>query len=256
MKKTLITLMALAGCAMGATVSDAFFGISNFDGLTSQFDINNTNAELTITNSATKEGYYEIAGTTFSTNTYKDNGQAKRAYFTITFVLDLAKLNTPDSNTPLFLDNVKWGSVLTSDRTLKGAWDNIVWTGSANYTTDTLGTSDTVVLTFNTGWTGYKADGTTADEATGGQCPSEVYINGVLAEQAYGLAHGSKIENIYINETFASAISAVYVHNTMVHGADAVALYNSIVAPSIPEPATATLSLLALAGLAARRRRK
>ena len=45
----------------------------------------------------------------------------------------------------------------------------------------------------------------------------------------------------------------MYVHNEMLRGADVKTLYNSIM--NIPEPTTATLSLLALAGLAARRRR-
>lgn len=263
MKKTLIAIMALSGIVAGATVDDALFGISDFKGLTSTIDINNTGKTLTLTDSTTKEGYLEISGADFSHNTYKDDETAKRAYITLTFVIDLAKLTTPTADTPFFLDNVEsktdtttsgWGTVLTTDRKFKGAWDGVFWNNDNNYTTTALGNTGTAVLTFNTGWDG--VTGTEADpESQGGNCDSQVYLNGVQISQTdkgKGLAHGQVVNTIFINEAFVGAIEEMYVHNSMVHGEGATSLYNSV----IPEPTTATLSLLALAGLAARRRRK
>lgn len=265
MKKTLIAIMALSGIVAGATVDDALFGISDFKGATSTIDINNTGETLTLTDSTTKEGYLEISGANFSHNTYKDNGQGKRAYITLTFVIDLAKLTTPTADTPFFLDNVEsntntatsgWGTVLTTDRKFKGAWDGVSWNNSDNYTTTALGNTGTAVLTFNTGWDGVTGTSDHADpEGTGSYCYSQVYLNGVQISQTdkgKGLAHGSTVNTIFINEAFVDAIEEMYVHNSMVHGNEATSLYNSV----IPEPTTATLSLLALAGLAARRRRK
>lgn len=262
MKKTLIAIMALSGIVAGATVDDALFGISDFKGLTSTIDINNTGETLTLTDSTTKEGYLEISGADFSYNTYstQDNGtqKAKRAYITLTFVIDLAKLTTSTTDTPFFLDNVNWGTVLTTDRKFKGAWNGVSWTGANNYTTTALGNTGTAVLTFNTGWDGVTGteDTTISDpESTGNCCYSQVYLNGVQISQTdkgKGLAHGQVVNTIFINEAFVGAIEEMYVHNSMVHGEGATSLYNSV----IPEPTTATLSLLALAGLAARRRRK
>ena len=247
MKKTLITLLALAGLSSAATVNDALFGITNYTGASSTIDIKNTETTLNVTDS-TKDGYVEINGMNFARK------GSNRTYITLTFVVDLSLLTTPEANTAFILDNVKWGSVLTTDRTFKGAWNDTVWTSNGsedarNYQTSALGSTGTAVLTFNTGWLG------TGQETDGTQCASQVYLNGELisGEKGTGLSHGSDVNKIYINEAFTGAIKEMYVHNEMLRGADVKTLYNSIM--NIPEPTTATLSLLALCGLAARRRR-
>ncbi len=51
-------------------------------------------------------------------------------------------------------------------------------------------------------------------------------------------------------------VDAVYVYNQVLEGDTLTAASKAAYGAAIPEPATATLSLLALAGLAARRRRK
>lgn len=250
MKKTLIILLTFAGVAAGAaptpnpTVEGALVGITNFTGVGSTIDINATSDTITLVDSETKEGYLELSGTTFSTK------GDKRTYITLSFVVDLAKLTTPEANAPFFTESsAGWGSVLKTDRTFTGAWSHTAWTGAGNYTTSALGTSGSAVLTFNTGWPG------TGTETAGAQCPSQVYLDGELisGDKGYGLAFGNDITKIYINESFAGAIEGLYIHNSMIMGDDAKTLYNSI---TVPEPSTATLSLLALAGLAARRRRK
>ena len=58
------------------------------------------------------------------------------------------------------------------------------------------------------------------------------------------------VNNLYINEDY---ISDVYLFNSAV---DKNTAFNLNAAALVPEPTTATLSLLALAGLAARRRRR
>ncbi len=58
---------------------------------------------------------------------------------------------------------------------------------------------------------------------------------------------------LYIDESYLDSIKSVYVFKSAAGGPDMLAVTRAAV---VPEPATATLSLLALAGLAARRRRK
>ncbi len=60
-----------------------------------------------------------------------------------------------------------------------------------------------------------------------------------------------------ISSPNAAALDSLYLYNSSMSGDDLLsAASTALVAASIPEPTTATLSLLALAGLAARRRRK
>ena len=73
--------------------------------------------------------------------------------------------------------------------------------------------------------------------------------------------NGASIQNIAFNQNFVENIA---VYNQYIYGDEALAAATAVTFPSaptpgdgnIPEPTTATLSLLALAGLAARRRRR
>lgn len=259
MKATISALLVLGSLstAIGATIDDAWFGISDYKGINSVIDINNTGKELALAASSTSDtiaasGYTVISGAQFSGVVAKSESENyKRAYITLTFVIDLSKLDTPDNNSLLFSDNVKWGSAITPERELKGVWNNEVWSKdgeehSDNYTTSPLGLTDTVVLTFNTG--SPKAN---TDPNLGSSCYSQVYLNGELIGSAKGLAHGTSVDTLFINDVFGDAIQSVYVHNKMLESQEVKELCRSI-----PEPTTATLSLLALVGLAARRRHR
>ncbi len=57
-----------------------------------------------------------------------------------------------------------------------------------------------------------------------------------------------------VNSALTSALDSLFVFNNTVETTGLVSISRD--ALTVPEPATATLSLLALAGLAARRRRK
>ncbi len=88
----------------------------------------------------------------------------------------------------------------------------------------------------NGGYTSYAGENTSF-RATGGNnyAPTELTVNGDIIYSAY-----------------------VYDNTSLDTDANRIALSKQAMAlvPAVPEPATATLSLLALAGLAARRRRK
>ena len=99
---------------------------------------------------------------------------------------------------------------------------------------------------------------TVAHTSTG----TKVYIDGSLKAtmpglQYTGAGHTRKQLN-FGNTSSGSAgvnvnLEGLYIHNQALTDAQVEAFVESI---SVPEPTTATLSLLALAGLAARRRRK
>ncbi len=78
--------------------------------------------------------------------------------------------------------------------------------------------------------------------------------------ELYGFSTGLKwttgqkqYSSVDVNTSY---VDQVYVFNSAMTKDDALSLNSQALAAAVPEPATATLSLLALAGLAARRRRK
>ncbi len=66
---------------------------------------------------------------------------------------------------------------------------------------------------------------------------------------------GTNYDTLVLNSLFASSIKSIYVFNEALEQSDIMTLSVAAI-KAVPEPTTATLSLLALAGLAARRRRK
>ncbi len=136
----------------------------------------------------------------------------------------------------------KWGVGLNADGKLIGTWNN------AHYGADVFDvpTSGTFTLT-----------------ATIGTTDTAIYADGVLLGTISGLSASTGLGNLeYLmigsesSSTNAGAdftIHNLYVHNRKLSDTEVAAFVSSI---SVPEPATASLSLLALAGLAARRRRK
>ena len=72
---------------------------------------------------------------------------------------------------------------------------------------------------------------------------------------SYANAHATSLESLNAISYDDTYINNINVYNDLFGGNDAAKLAERVVA-SIPEPTTATLSLLALAGLAARRRRR
>ncbi len=244
MKNILLAFVTASCCATAATVDDSYWGISDYNGASSEFDINNTSSSLTISED------YLVSGATFSTQ-ISAAPYNNRVMYAITYVLNLAKLDTPAANVTLFSDytdatNKGVGFALTTNRSLAGTWQGNVWSPntSKNQTNFniTLGNSDTAVVTFVMGY-----DKTGAD----------VYINGTAAGSASGLSHSKSVTQLQLSNN--EAIESIYFHkydqNNLFDADAASSLYTSITA-SVPEPTTATLSLLALAGLAVRRRRK
>ena len=235
MKKTLLTLLAFAGAAAAdTTVWDLTTSVTTgdylYDAGTGKFTDN-----------------AEVEGTVL--NDTNANGQIQT---NICLTLNLTKAQTVTAET-LLLDMdmggdvglcltttglaSTWGGTTSSSRasvsfgTLLA--DSGVFTGPENQQYITL----TFVQTYGSGvqvWSNTtKHINDTGLRASGNTSLTSIYINSNYIE-ALQFAPGWEGDNI-VNTNVA---------------------FNNVASRYIPEPATATLSLLALAGLAARRRRK
>ena len=260
MKKTLVTLMALIASAVGITQAETITtgkeyiaaGYDNFTGvnsimtqgsLTSETSSWSTDAAGNITLSVTGEG-----------NKLK-NGYAAM----VGMVVDTSKLSQ-DSFTSVF------SYYLNADASAFGfAWSGTSFVGTWNSTT-----------------TSWSNEALSTDNATDGATPpqsftlnygkkyalvfessaasSTIYIQEMGTDVAYSVTHtGLKgsvdAKQITIGANAIDSIVSLYIYKDR-SSTWATPLIKEIAALPIPEPTTATLSLLALAGLAARRRRK
>ncbi len=238
MKKTLITLLAAASCAMGVTLEDADFvmgGNTGYDTLGNNFTVALT-LDVTELQTLLEKGQTPAWGTDIVN--YICNG-------TQTGVTVNGGSNGSSINTSGLY--ARWGTTTN--------WNNVTWQGADNL-------SDLNGDAAGTGWDNIASAGLVYSfGATSGTSVAFTLIdtNGNAIIDSYvtagGLKSGSAVADAL---SFGDAVSSSYYFNTYMGGseADMKVLSNAAaVAAPIPEPATATLSLLALAGLAARRRR-
>ena len=246
MKKTFITLLALAGAASAATtqVWDLSQSVTSgdflYDASTGLFT-DNANVDGTVLNSAD-------GSTHIQTN--------------ITFTLNLTAAQAVTGDTNLLKMDMGGDIGLAITTTgLAGTWNG--------------GTGSRGSVTFET----LLADSGVFDGADGNKYITltfvETYGSGVqvwsnttklINDTALKSDSNKSLASIYVNSGYVEALqfdtewqSDAIVNTNAAFNAEAVAKFGATVAPetpSIPEPATATLSLLALCGLAARRRRK
>ena len=217
MKKTLITLMALASCAMGATIS--------------------TTPEYT----DNEGGNY--CGVAFTL------GSLDPARATI---VDGVELDPVVGLFSISLTERNNGSNIPVDRVLYVTDANNVLLGSSSLYTKAEG-SDVAVFNFGNSITlnttdTYYAYLNTADTVAGWTV-GETVAAGQFYSSALAAVGGNSL-------TAATASSWGFLNAQKNLASTGFAPVMSIETTIIPEPATATLSLLALAGLAARRRRK
>ncbi len=268
MKKTLITLLALAGVAAGAqnlTINSSTTG--NFDSLNG--GNNNTECNISVTETATID---RIDGSSINNLTTITLTIADNSTFAINGYAKLPFNNTSNKtyNTSITLGNNS-SFVLTG--TLNLGSRNGQATGIVQNSTITFG--DGASITAQNISTVASAGGTSSLTLTANFSSSDMlgltdasiwgkHYERTLITTTNGLTNYStgNITLTKINEldllgyknigtiTDASNLKAgeyglLYANNTV-----------KLVGSAIPEPTTATLSLLALAGLAARRRRR
>lgn len=228
--------MLAAGISTSATAAttlldNSIAGYSDFASRQADFGTQKDSVQIT-----TNGGNLVLSGTNFSQPVSSTN---TRNNMTVTMVLDLAKINTPDAYTALFNakgGSVSWGVGLKTDRALQGLWNNGVYTSGP--ITTALGSEGTFTISVVTGELGtriYMGNNTT------------FHTNGALKFGAVD------ITQILINAGLADAIEQLYVHDSALSEEQVGQLMSEIA--SVPEPATATLGLLGLAALMMRRRR-
>lgn len=201
----------------------------------------NWNTNLTITPeldvSEVATGGGVLSGATFNSMhewyDQQSSSTKERTVCTVVITLDFAKLAT--ASTPLITLNGNGnitGLGLTNDRKLTGMWTN----NSAYFTVaDELGNSGIHTVTFS-----FSNDGTT------------IYVDGAIAGKNSGLR--GDLDNIGTITLSAAAVGAMQSLQVYDKAAYDDSAFGKSTMALIPEPTTATLSLLALAGLAARRR--
>ncbi len=238
MKKAFITLLALAGAASAATtqVWDLSQSVTSgdflYDASTGLFT-DNSEVEGTVLNSVNATSHIQ-------TN--------------ITFTLNLTAAQTVTGYTQLLKMDMGGdiGLALTTTG-LAGSWGDSTSSSRGSVTFETL-LADSGVFD---GANGNKYITLTFVEAYGSSVGVQVWSNTTKLIDDTGLkSDGNKsLTSIYVNSGYVEALQ----FETEWKG-DAIVstnvAFNGEAMQVIPEPATATLSLLALAGLAARRRRK
>ena len=240
MKKTLITLMALSGVAMADTqVWDLSTSVTSgdylYDAETGLFT-DNTEVEGTVLNDTSKSG-------TIQTN--------------ICFTLNLTEAQKITVDTKLIDMDMPGdtGLCLTSTG-LASTWNGATSDSRDSVSYDAL-LNDSGVFTDKNG---DKCITLTFVQTNGSGV--QVWSNTTKHINDSSLKSGSNtsLTSIYVNADYIEALQFApgWEGDAIV---DTNAAFNTAVVeklgvPAVPEPTTATLSLLALAGLAARRRRK
>ena len=234
MNKLLSTLILSAGMSLSATAATSLLdssivGYSDFASQTADFGTRKDSVSIT-----SDDSNLTLSGITF--NGY---GANNRDVMSVSMVLDLSKINTPDAYTALFNaknSSVSWGVGLNTDRKLQGLWNNTSYSGPVVDTP--LGTEGSLTISVVTGDLGtriYFGDSTT------------YYSNS-------GLKFGNQqIDQILMDAGLAESIEQLYIHDSLLSQEQVGQLMSEIA--SIPEPATASLGLLGLAALMMRRRR-
>lgn len=228
--------MLAAGISTSATAAttlldDSIAGYSDFASHQADFGTQKDSVSIT-----TDGGNLVLSGTNFSQPVSSAN---TRNNMTVTMVLDLTKINTPEAYTALFNakdGNTSWGVGLNTNRALQGLWNNGAYGNGP--TTSALGSEGTLTISVVTGDLG-----------------TRIYMgNSESFFTTSGLKFsGANITQILIDAGLADAIEQLYVHDFALSEEQVGQLMSEIA--SVPEPATATLGLLGLAALMMRRRR-
>ena len=260
MKKTIIAYLASAAAAIAAdspswTLSDAAgYAYKNGDAWVLSEGTALTSNVFSFT---------DAEGSAISFN--MADGSTTRSTYTFAVTLNLSALTRPSSDTSMVYGGDKVGFGLDSNGLVTAA----IGSGTAKWSSTGIIAASTGSLTLivSTGAQGsiiaaygdYSIDDTKDNANNRNNFTAGTTTAGGATYSWGDLKEGSAIANFTINSSIASAITgfAVWENGTQSALLNATTL-DTIAGTmkTIPEPTTATLSLLALAGLAARRRRK
>lgn len=233
MKKTLIALMALAGVASAALTKDSTLtGITDTANNSYSWTTDTSNAAITLILSDSAFNESEGFGA---------------------FVLTGGKLNDTNINYVAVQHKTDGGGFQIADTNIGTAWgENLMGTPIAESAMSGAAWSAAkyAALTFAINSQGETYTLLSVIDSAG-------TITNIGAASIGTNVSFTGISGIRLNKH--SAVSEAYIYSGSWTTTDLATVTSNVLSakvPAIPEPATATLSLLALAGLAARRRRK
>ena len=245
MKKTLITLLALASVAVAAdygtvftttnsvTQTDSNYGCKGFI-----FNLNGSALTTTSNPSGSAiEGMVELTSITLNTGTATNNWAHDGKYSLVITNTDFSIIGWSTTLSTASTTGYKWSFVSGTDNApviLDSSKNYLVLADSATSFTKgaTLIKNNKVIRLGSNGVINYGANKLDFSSTSTTQYSGLEFIN--VADPGDGKAY----------ESYTIDNSTQYAPNV------------TFVTKAVPEPTTATLSLLALAGLAARRRRK
>lgn len=246
MKKTLITLLAVMSSALGITLDNFSYTAGN---------ATTTSEDATFT--------YVLTLNVQDLRSLLEKGQ------TAAWGTELITYNAAGTTTGIVINgSSNSNKVITSSLYAKWGTNN-AWGNFMSYSTTAAdGTSTTT--SYDLADLNGSAEGTGWDEVAGAAITytfsSSAGTKGALTlvreDESIILNHsttmgGLKTASAVAAEVnFGDMVTGYYYSNNVISEAEAKEASKLAAIASIPEPATATLSLLALAGLAARRRRK
>ncbi|MBR5878575.1 MAG: PEP-CTERM sorting domain-containing protein [Akkermansia sp.] len=272
MKKTIATLFALSSVAMGETslltADDASYSIYNVTSSTATLDLSSDTkayTDMTLT--------FKLKADAFLTELYSSGQNHTNATLasvaTTTTNLGMAIRFNSSSNTKSSIYAVySSNSAASGANGMSNGFGPATWTATLNGSnisstsafTDMLDTWGYNSLTQESNVSEMLCSFVYGAGDTGGQCYFTVVMdNGDCYEFTgsttkfnntdYKFTY-SDVTNLSVN---SNLVSDALMFDSCLTNSDVISVHSSMM---IPEPTTATLSLLALAGLAARRRRK
>ena len=240
MKKTLIALMALAGVAMAKPAT--FFAPEDYGYVAYQTDAALSLSSSTTINASSFDFPYGNVNTENGLFIAKDGGDTSPGFAKVVLTLNLTNLDATGNIMTVMTDNSAnqsgWGLYLGAEGALTFGQAN--WNGG-NPNIHTA-KADCGTLTADTEYTITLVSKGTGSVVGRGTENFTITVAAEGIEAATYTADGFGLNGNYFSKMMVGSANGV-------NGTVGIVAY-------VPEPATATLSLLALAGLAARRRRK
>lgn len=260
MKKSIITFIVFSATTLASetpawTLSDASgYAYKNDNGWVLSDSTSLENNVFSFTNADNEIISFNMA-----------DGSTNRATYTFAVTLDLNALTLPSVDTSMVYGGSKVGFGLTSDGLITAA----IGSGSPKWSSTGViaDSSGSLTLIVSTGAKGsiiaaygdYSIDSTKENANNKGSFTTGTTTGGGVTYSWGGLKEGVEITSFTLNSDLASAVTGIAVWQNGTQSSLLSATTLDTIAgtmQTIPEPSTATLSLLALAGLAARRRRK
>ncbi len=251
MKKTLIALLALAGTAIAGDVALFDFGGTNVPG--------STDKSYTLTDSITGYAITLSSSSVLGTSVTYDDGNENTTNQAYTSWADLpsGSNNSYDITAITNQLDTHIGANIsaTAPTFITGGGNNL------NITFSGLEAGQSYNIGLITG-VPFEGSGKWNSITVGNTVTGDVYKYASSASTEITLNSGNTGENIEVKNVTGYSFDSVVANEdgiitlTINKNSHKASLNGAAITKVIPEPTTATLSLLALAGLAARRRRK